>query len=276
MKISLFTVMLPDMTPEEAAPALAEAGYKGVEWRVTRTPEAYQAEAPSFWRYNRCSFEPTQADAIRAHELAQSYDLTLPSLGTYIQMGDLEAVGEAMQFAQNAGAACVRVGVGKTGNAPFQRLFEDTRAFLSDVQALSKTYDIKALVETHHQTICASASAAIRLVDHTQPEHVGVLYDPGNMVYEGYEDYRNGVTILGDYLAHVHLKNAVYAQIGGDPIWRARWSQLDNGIVDFPKLFEALAEVNYDGWLGIEDFSQTYSSQEAIVQNIKFIQQWEL
>ena len=28
-KISVFTVMIPDLTPEEAAPALAAAGYEG-------------------------------------------------------------------------------------------------------------------------------------------------------------------------------------------------------------------------------------------------------
>jgi sugar phosphate isomerase/epimerase len=33
MKFAVFTVMLPDLSPEEAVKALARAGYDGVEWR---------------------------------------------------------------------------------------------------------------------------------------------------------------------------------------------------------------------------------------------------
>src|SRR5215208_2984468 len=39
MKVGVFTVGLPDLTPEEAVRELEDAGYDGVEWRVTRVPE---------------------------------------------------------------------------------------------------------------------------------------------------------------------------------------------------------------------------------------------
>jgi sugar phosphate isomerase/epimerase len=35
-----------------------------------------------------------------------------------------------------------------------------------------------------------------------------------------------------------------------------------------------LHSVGYDGWLGMEDFSQTYPSEEAIQRNIEFVQKW--
>jgi sugar phosphate isomerase/epimerase len=34
MKLGVFTVGLPDLTPEEAVRELKDAGYDGVEWRV--------------------------------------------------------------------------------------------------------------------------------------------------------------------------------------------------------------------------------------------------
>jgi sugar phosphate isomerase/epimerase len=40
MKVGVFTVGLPDLTPEEAVRELKDAGYDGVEWRVTRVPES--------------------------------------------------------------------------------------------------------------------------------------------------------------------------------------------------------------------------------------------
>jgi hypothetical protein len=89
MKISVFTVMLPDLTPEEAVAALKAAGYDGVEWRVTHIPETRRGEPPSFWGNNLCTFAPTAAEARRARILSESAHLALPNLGTYISVGDL-------------------------------------------------------------------------------------------------------------------------------------------------------------------------------------------
>ncbi|MEZ4633201.1 MAG: hypothetical protein R2880_21225 [Deinococcales bacterium] len=35
MKLGVFTVMLPDLSPDEVAAALKTYGYDGVEWRVS-------------------------------------------------------------------------------------------------------------------------------------------------------------------------------------------------------------------------------------------------
>lgn len=91
MKLGVFTVMLPDLTPEEAARALRETGYDGVEWRVKGTPEALRGDVPSFWGNNRCTLEPTPAEAERARRLAAEAGLAIPNLGTYLEVGDLEA-----------------------------------------------------------------------------------------------------------------------------------------------------------------------------------------
>lgn len=55
MKVGVFTVGLPDLTPEEAVRELESAGYDGVEWRMIHVPEALKAEPPSFWGNNLCA-----------------------------------------------------------------------------------------------------------------------------------------------------------------------------------------------------------------------------
>ena len=109
MKIATFTVMLPDLSPEEAAPALAQAGYDGVEWRVTTTPNHRRHEAPSFWGNNLCTFAPTLEDATRAAAITKQSGLELVNLGTYLGPDNLDAVEAAMQFAQGAGSPSLRV-----------------------------------------------------------------------------------------------------------------------------------------------------------------------
>jgi sugar phosphate isomerase/epimerase len=99
-----------------------------------------------------------------------------------------------------------------------------------------------------------------------------VIHDAGNMVYEGFEEYRMGLELLGPYLAHVHLKNAAWQRPSDGGVWQANWAPLADGVVDWQKLFAALRAVGYTGWLGIEDFSQARPSAAALTFNYQCIQ----
>src|SRR5215207_3868046 len=58
MKLGVFTVGLPDLTPEEAVREIKDAGYDGVEWRVTRVPEDARSEEPSYWGKTSAPWRP--------------------------------------------------------------------------------------------------------------------------------------------------------------------------------------------------------------------------
>ncbi|MGF1646468.1 MAG: sugar phosphate isomerase/epimerase family protein [Kineosporiaceae bacterium] len=273
MRFGVFTVGLPELTPEEGAAALAEAGYDGVEWRVTHVPEEVRGEAPSFWRNNRCTFEPGLDQAARAREVARAAGLAVIGLGTYLKVGDLEATESAMRFARAAGAPQLRVGVGRTdGVARYSDLARLTRDYLERVAELAGGHGVRALVEIHHRTIIPSASMAERLVRGLDPARVGVIVDAGNMAREGFEDYRFGLEILGPYVAHVHVKNSAWRRPdGGGGVWEPVWSPLDDGVVDFGALFAALKEFGYDGWVVVEDFSDARPAREAMVHDLGFL-----
>jgi sugar phosphate isomerase/epimerase len=273
MKVSVFTVMLPDLTPEAAAQELKAAGYDGVEWRVTCTPPERRTEAPSFWGNNLCTLAPTEADARRARALVDSAGLAIPSLGTYIEVGDLAATEEAMRFAQIAGSPQMRVGVGGLEGESVASRFAAAQTFLAGVEALARRYGVRALIEIHHGSICPSASLAHQLVSRFDPQLIGAIYDPGNMVYEGFEDYRLGLELLGPYLAHVHIKNGAFTRPAGGGVWTATWAPLEDGVVNFPQLFAALRAVGYDGWLSVEDFSSARPGRDALRHNLAFIRE---
>lgn len=273
LKLCVFTVMLPDLTPEDAARELHEAGYDGVEWRVTTTPENRRSEAPSFWGNNYCTFAPTQEDAQRAGQIAQANGLAIPGLGTYINVGDLAATENAMQFAQTCGAKQIRVSAGSwpQEGRKYAGVFAAARDFLDGAQALAKKYGVKALVEIHHNTIIPSAALTFRLVDGFDPAHIGVIHDAGNMVHEGYEEYRMGLELLGAYVTHVHVKNGAWKRPENGGVWKSQWAPLDDGTVNFDALFTALKSVGYDGWIGVEDFSSARPSKEALRWNLTFL-----
>ncbi|UCH26663.1 MAG: sugar phosphate isomerase/epimerase [Trueperaceae bacterium] len=272
MKIGVFTAMLPDLTPEEAVWELKEVGYDGVEWRVTHTPQELKRQEPSFWGHNLCTFAPTLADATRAKSLTESAGLDIPNIGTYIELGDLNAVEQAMNFAEAVGSPAFRVGFGGFGGR-YREQLDVARAFLADIEPLARDRGIKALVEIHHRTILPSASLASQLLSGFDPEAIGALFDPGNMVFEGFEDYRLGIELLGPFLAHVHIKNAAFRRPEGGGVWRGYWAPLDDGVVDFEAVFAGLNGIGYDGWLVVEDFSGTRSTREALRHNLAFIKE---
>lgn len=276
-QLSVFTVMLPEMTPEEAAPALQRHGYAGVEWRVM-DPEGRRdmAGRRAFQDANRCTLPLNEAGARLAKALADAAGLAIPSLGTYIGVGDLQLTERAMRFARHCGARNIRVNPGRWPD-PDGLIYDDSFAratrFLSDCQALSRQYGIRAIVETHHGTITCSASLAQRLVAPFDPDCIGVLHDAGNMVHEGYEHYDLALQLLGPWLAHVHIKNARhFPPEAGAGLWQAHWSPLEDGAVAWDALFAALRRVGYSGWLGIEDFSAARPTEQALAHNLQFLQ----
>lgn len=275
LKLSVFTVAAPDMTPEELCEAAAAAGITGLEWRCKDTPDEVRKERPSFWGNNQCTISPDAAEEEinRFRGAAASHNRQAIAVTPYLNCGDVEGTEQVMRLAKRLDASMVRVGVPTYDRSrPYGELFEQATNYLREVERLALDYGIKALVETHHVTIAPSASLAHRLVAPFNPDAIGVLYDPGNMVHEGFENYRMGMELLGPYLAHVHVKNAGWQSSSpGEtadhlkPVdWKSGWAPIANGVVPWKQVLTDLKAVGYDGWFGVEDFSGTFDTRTML------------
>jgi len=273
MKLSIFTVAAPELGPDELAAAAKDAGLDAVEWRYTELPADAASQPYSYWGNNLCTIQPSKGEAelARFKAAAERHGIRTLSVTPYLKAGDLQATEQVLQAAQVLGASFIRLGVpGYDRSKPFEELFVLGRQYLRDASQLCAKYGVKGLVETHHVTIAASASGARRLVEGLDPAHVGVLFDPGNMVYEGFENYRMGLEILGPYLAHVHVKNAGWKPAGqasdGSREWSGEWMPIDQGMVPWRQVIEDLIAVGYDGYLGVEDFSGQFPSSPDMLK----------
>lgn len=277
MKFSVFTVMMPEYEPEEAVALLKEVGYEGVEWRVTR--RALDADAPpSYWQNNRCTIDISMVDAQAAGlaRLTEGAGLQVPALGTYMSITDRDDIDRAMRAAREMGCPRIRVSPPRYDRAVgYQRLYAQALGAYIDVERLARRHGVQACLEIHMGNICSSPSLAHRLVSHFDPHHIGVILDPGNMVYEGYEDWRMGMELLGPYLAHVHLKNSQWQRVGAKPSGEADWqpsaAAIDQGIVDVRQFIDDLRTVGYDGWCSFEDFSSSGSTREKLERNLAYV-----
>lgn len=281
MKLSVFTVATPDLQPEELAKAAADAGIEGIEWRFKEIPEEAAGEKPSFWRHNRCSMDPngTQEDWLEFQQAADKHGRRSLAVVPYLTCGDVEATEKVMQAAKLIGASFIRAGIpGYDRKRNYNELYDQAVRYLHEVQDLAAAYGVKAVLETHHLTIAPSAGLTHRLVSHFNPQHIGVLYDPGNMVHEGYENYRMGLELLGPYLAHVHVKNGGYrktpAEDGTSAAWSGEWVPLNQGAVPWKQVIQDLQSVGYEGYYGIEDFSGTFESREMLLRFAEQMKLW--
>ena len=288
MNFSVFTASTPDWTPKTATKTLAAQGWDGIEWRIT---DQIDAETPGFWAGNRATWPLTGLED-NLEEIARitaDAGLGFSALGGYARCDNHEDVERVLSATARLGAGKVRVttlplgtsrmGGGEPSGRSYPDLFAETKQHFGWVAERAAHHGVKALVELHHQTVISSASAALRLLEGLDPRHVGVIHDLGNLLIEGQEENLAGLQMLGDYLAHVHVKNARWVSTGteGDGVlagtvtWANEWATLRAGQASVADYFRALASVGYDDWVAVEDFSTELPLAERTADNLAYL-----
>jgi sugar phosphate isomerase/epimerase len=266
-KYSVFTVMCPECDLEETAALAASLGFDGLEWRVTKKAPEPITEI-DYWSGNRSTVDvdDVEADLARAKQIADRHDLELPILGTYMKCSDLDVVEAAMRAAAAVRCPKLRVGPpGYDGSRPYHELFEEATRDFAKVADLARKHGVQTCIEMHMGNITPSAGLAHRLVSQFDPAEIGVIFDPGNMVVEGFENYQMALELLGPYLSHVHAKNCLWAKTGeerGVAKWEWQMAAVRQGQADWTAIVAALKKVGYDGWLSFEDFSEGETKQK--------------
>jgi sugar phosphate isomerase/epimerase len=275
MRFSVFTASTPDWTPADAVRVLAAQGWDGVEWRVT---DQEPADPPGFWAGNRATWPLTglEGSLPEIARVTRDAGLAFSGLGGYARVGEREDALRLLRATAELGAGRVRLTMPAREDADYRDVFAGARRDLAWAVDRARELDVKVLVELHHRTITPSASAALRLVDGLDPDHVGVIHDLGNLVIEGYEDTVGAFQMLGEYLAHVHVKNVRWAETGsvgfdGDVGWTEHWASLRSGQASVVAYFEALADVGYDGWVTLEDFSTGLPLEARLADDLAYL-----
>jgi sugar phosphate isomerase/epimerase len=276
MKFSVFTASTPDWIPEETVRNLAEQGWDGVEWRIVDQPASNDA---SFWSGNLATWPLTGLEEAvpRIRELTLGAGLDFSGIGGYAGAANHDDVERLLAATAALGAGKVRVAMpGVKAGERYTEVFDRVRSDLEWIAPRAAAHGVKALIELHHETITPSASAARRLLEGLDPAHVGAIHDLGNLVIEGNENHRNAFDLLGEYLAHVHVKNARWVNDGerrgdGSLDWRHEWAPLRDGQADVGRYLTDLADHGYDGWVTIEDFSTDLPLAERTRDNLAYL-----
>ena len=283
MKFGVFSVSMPEYTPAEATKLAKEIGYDAMEWRVAAAPQEGEPEdyGRRYWTHNKCTIKENNIleDTLEARRACDEAGLEMWGISPALPLDKMEEFYDVVRAAGKVGVKMVRFGLikfepEKTG-MDYPTHFEFMRQKLREAEPVLKENDVKLVIEMHHGTLTASASSAARMLEGFDPEYYGLIYDVGNQVYEGYEDYVKSFQLLGDYIAHVHLKNAAIIADGEDEYGAAKWRgvsvPLKKGQANIKKFFEAMATVGYDGTVSIEDFSNEAPTEEKLRDNLAYM-----
>lgn len=285
MKYGVFSVSMPEYDIAETVDLLKEIGYDGVEWRVNQIPQSLPESIPfeqRYWINCRSTLDITRIgeEAKRAKQLCDAAGIEIFSLTSYLTPDKTEEIETILKAAQSIGCPMMRVFTPNfMKSVHYRKSFEDTLGHTRTLEGLAKKYGVKIVYELHGDNILASPSSAWRMVGEFDPRYIGVIFDPGNMVYEGNENYRKGFQLLGEHLAHVHVKNSLWREDGRDELgskkWKREWAPLWDGQADLHELFQVMKDMGYSGKVSVEDFSNETDTREKLTQNLSYLKKLE-
>jgi len=279
---SVTTVCMPEYSLQEQARLLRRLGFNGMELRVRPLTGEQRAQPYSFWGNHKNDIVPEtfQEKAAEVKRVLAEYDLVLPGIASAVTCLQLDQIRLLAAGAQAAGAGFIRVGAteGYDGSRNYHEIYDATVRALEEVLEITRSYGTKVVIEMHGGTIHPSASLAHRIVANFDPADIGVIYDPQNMVKDGFETIPLTLQLLGDYLAHLHVgahRPLAVRNEDGSTRWTWEACSLEEGLFPFPTLIRELKKVGYGGYISVEDFRTDISTEAKLQESITYLKSLE-
>ena len=263
MKLSLTSVMLPRWDLETTFTKLAEHGYEGIELRCRFNPDDPNAE-PANWGRHLTDVSPDNIldKAAEIRELSQKTGVRVAALApnfTYDQTDIIEKIFAGAKAIDANNPPLIRIGAQRHDRTkPYINQFLAARAGFANLVDIARDHGVKVIYEIHVGTIAVSAARTIELLRDFDPNHIGAIWDVPNMIRVGLEDSKMGLELLGPYLAHCHIGNATPEATerddNGQMQWKWNFSDLREGVANIPQIIQDLKDVNYSGYISLEEF----------------------
>ena len=120
---------------------------------------------------------------------------------------------------------------------------------------------IRCVVHQHIGTWIETEAEARRIFEMTDPSVLGLCLDTGHWTFGAGGDPVAAVREFRDRIWHVHFKDAephvmadsrTFEWTGPESVGHGVYCELGQGVVDFPGMLAALREIDYHGWIVVE------------------------
>ena len=143
---------------------------------------------------------------------------------------------------------------------PYWDEVKKIRDYLAGFEELSKKHGVQTVVHNHSgQSMGLNSSAAMRLVEGFDPQHIGIFTDPGHLSLCG-EPIDMALNIVEEYLAILAFKDLIRERVvkNGELTWATPVRRMGQGFVDWKTMLATLTRMNYNGAIS---FHSEYSGE---------------
>jgi sugar phosphate isomerase/epimerase len=266
-RLGVSSASLPTLSPEELADEMVRLGYQGVEWRIADTSRLNPAQPWHASTNNRCTIAPTSAAVQRIQDHCQALGLNIFGLSPYLKIGDLEHGLRLIDLAAIASQARLRIWAPGYTHERYPEAYGRMRRFLDQLLPRAETQGVQLALEVHQRTICSSPSLAMRVAEHYPAQHLGIIYDMGNLAIEGREDVQMSLDLMGAHLTHVQVKNVAYKPQAPGQGWSWEWCPPDAGVLPLQTMLQTLRDSGFNDWVSVEDFSDSHTDRHKLARN---------
>ncbi|MBB6439769.1 sugar phosphate isomerase/epimerase family protein [Streptomyces candidus] len=223
---------------EQAAATSAHLGFDGLEIRSSNGVPPHHMNDATLDRVR---------DTVARHGLAVAgfdppalkCDLPRTAAGTDAAR---ELVAASVRRAERLGAPFVRIFTFYRQGDPDPR---KAAAVAREVLDGVPTGRVPLLVETGMRTNSPTMRHTLEFLDALGDDRLGVLWDPGNSVFSGWDPvpFPRDYALGRERIRHVHVK---------DPDGQRAYVRLGDGDLPWPAILARLAEDGYRGWVSLE------------------------
>lgn len=243
-------VVREDESLERLVPAVAEAGFDGIE--------------PTFLDQALPSPSDPVATARRLAARCRDLGLAIPSLrGGAVPWSTVASNDEAERQAavehvrrgcdalSEMGASLLLIVPGRREpDVDYHTHWRRVVDFARNAGDIAREHGVSIALENVEGRFPVSELDWCALIDEIDHDRVGMYLDVGNVLWLGFGYPEQWIRTLGDRILQVHFKDAVYSVRDGAV--HAEIRHVLDGQVNWPAVMKALSDVSYQGWISLE------------------------
>ncbi|MBN1445473.1 MAG: sugar phosphate isomerase/epimerase [Candidatus Omnitrophica bacterium] len=264
MKISVYSLSCADKNPAEVIKLAEKYGCGGVEW----------------WCREKGHIDvnnlPKSAEDVA--KIMKDSQLETAGIAPYFKYNETrDEIAKIFNVAKILNTGKVRChSYPFPGESSVAELMERQIRWLEkEVLPATEEFDVQLNIEQHHNMICCTPNACLQMVAKFPPERIGIIYDPGNSLFEGFTKTGYALSVMGGHINHVHVKSARYVQEGGSvPAGRKypmEFGTLEKGDLNWEEIIKQLDGIGYKGYLSLEALDGR-ESETKLKEDIPFLQ----
>jgi inosose dehydratase len=273
---------------------LKDTGYGGTElgdWGYMPTePERLYAELIRRGLVMLGAFVPVALKDAEAHEAGVAEAVKIASLLADVAKRDKYEQLPFLALADDNGTDAVRtVNAGRT-SPEMDLTDEQWKVFARGAEDVARAVKSQTGLRTVFHHHCAGfverPDEVARLLDMTEPDLLGLVFDTGHYTYGSGNNNPNavleGLDLFAERIWYMHFKDCdpKIADSARDQGWdyfeavrQGVFCELGQGCVDFPAVLNWLTQRDYDGWVVVEQdvLPQMGSPKESALRNRQYL-----